>query len=71
MQNEHSGEENSWRLSDLTLSRESRLLSSNGGVIHVRWPSEVVGTESRAVDGFGEPSYDTYFPSDAYPSGYE
>ena len=44
----------------------SRPLSIKGCVIHVRWPSEAVGTEKRAVDGFGEPSYDTYFPSDAY-----
>ena len=43
----------------------SRPQSTKGGEIHVRWPSEAVGTETPAVDGFGEPSYDINFPHDA------
>ena len=35
----------------------NNLVSTKGGVFHVRWPSEAVGADTRPVDGFGEPSY--------------
>ena len=66
MQNEYSGEEISWRLSGLTLLREAstaRPVSIKGGVNHVRWSSEAVGIQTRAVDGWKPILFGTLFAS--------